>query len=108
MRPSRGAGASVIEFAGDLIVPMRTGSRPRSGGPHKSAADRSRMPQMLSPLGASSDLLDGKPLDLSAAGLFEIIWDTLADVLGTAAVAAIVRRAARRAAATQPERAGLT
>jgi hypothetical protein len=40
---------------------------------------------------------------LSAAALFTIVWDALAEVLGTAAVAAIVRRAAGRAAADSPE-----
>jgi hypothetical protein len=38
-----------------------------------------------------------------AAGLFAIVWDTLTEVLGTAAVAAIVRRAVGRAAAESPE-----
>jgi hypothetical protein len=38
-----------------------------------------------------------------AAVLFALVWDTLAEVLGTAAVAAIVRRAAARAAAESPE-----
>jgi hypothetical protein len=42
-------------------------------------------------------------LELSAAALFAIVWDALAEVLGTAAVAAIVRRAAGRAAADSPE-----
>ncbi len=42
-------------------------------------------------------------VDLSAAALFAILWDALANLLGTAAVAAIVRRAARRAAAASPE-----
>jgi hypothetical protein len=41
--------------------------------------------------------------DLDAAALFAIVWDALADVLGTAATAAIVRRAAGRAAAENPE-----
>ena len=34
----------------------------------------------------------------SVAALFAILWDALADVLGTAATATLVRRAARRAA----------
>jgi hypothetical protein len=45
----------------------------------------------------------GSGLELSAAALFGIVWDALAEVLGTAAVAAIVRRAAGRAAAESPE-----
>jgi hypothetical protein len=39
----------------------------------------------------------------SGAALFAIVWDALAEVLGTAAVAAIVRRAAGRGAAESPE-----
>ena len=41
--------------------------------------------------------------DLDAAALFAIVWDALAEVLGTAATAAIVRRAAGRAATDSPE-----
>jgi len=41
--------------------------------------------------------------DLDAAALFAIVWEALADVLGTAATAAIVRRAAGRAATDNPE-----
>jgi hypothetical protein len=41
--------------------------------------------------------------ELSAAALFAIVWDALAAVLGTAAVAAIVRRAVGRATAESPE-----
>ena len=41
--------------------------------------------------------------DLDAAALFAIVWEALADVLGTAATAAIVRRAAGRAATDSPE-----
>jgi hypothetical protein len=36
--------------------------------------------------------------EVAGAALFAIVWDALAEVLGTAAVAAIVRRAAGRAA----------
>ena len=39
----------------------------------------------------------------SATALFAIVWDSLADTLGTAAVAAIVRRAVGRAAVEHPE-----
>ncbi len=41
--------------------------------------------------------------DVSAAALFALLWDALADVLGTAATAALVRRAARAARARCPE-----
>lgn len=47
------------------------------------------------------DAISGSPLEgdlLTSAELFTIVWDSLADVLGTAAVAALVRRAAGRAA----------
>jgi hypothetical protein len=46
---------------------------------------------------------DGDDIDFSAAALFATVWDTLAEMLGTAAAAAIVRRATKRAAATNPE-----
>ena len=39
---------------------------------------------------------------LTAAGLFALLWDSMADLLGTAATAALLRRALRRAAARQP------
>jgi hypothetical protein len=42
-------------------------------------------------------------IEPAAAALFAIVWDALTEVLGTAAVAAIVRRAAGRAAARSPE-----
>jgi hypothetical protein len=52
---------------------------------------------------------------VNAAALFALLWDTLADVLGTAATATLLSRAVRRMEATGPnvsglviERAGLT
>jgi hypothetical protein len=36
---------------------------------------------------------------ISAAELFELLWESLADVLGTAATATLLRRAIKRAAA---------
>jgi hypothetical protein len=45
--------------------------------------------------------------DLSVAALFTILWDALADLLGTAATATLLKRAAQRAAARSPELAGL-
>jgi hypothetical protein len=39
----------------------------------------------------------GAPADLSAAALFNMLWESLAEVLGTAATATLLRRAARRA-----------
>ena len=48
----------------------------------------------------------GRPTDgahLSAANIFGIIWRALADILGTAAAATLLRRAARRALPRWPE-----
>lgn len=57
---------------------------------------------------------DGLP-DRRAAGgeipvstLFAILWESLADLLGTAATATLLRRAARRAARQSPELAELS
>ncbi len=41
--------------------------------------------------------------ELSVSALFTILWDALADLLGTAATAALLKRAARRAAVRSPE-----
>ena len=46
--------------------------------------------------------------ELSIAALFTLIWDALADVLGTATTAALLRRAARRAAPRCSELAELS
>ena len=53
--------------------------------------------------GRSSDPADG----FSAAARFAILWESLADVLGTATAATLLKRAARRAATRSPELAGL-
>ena len=45
--------------------------------------------------------------ELSVAALFTILWDALADLLGTAATATLLRRAAKRAVARSPELADL-
>jgi len=45
--------------------------------------------------------------ELSVSDLFTILWDALADLLGTAATATLLKRAARRAAGRNPELAGL-
>src|SRR5260221_10055887 len=61
--------------------------------------------------GASS--LNGGPsrahasAELSSAALFALLWDGLADLLGTAASATLLRRAAQRAAPRDPELAEL-
>ena len=41
--------------------------------------------------------------DLSSADLFTLLWDSLSDILGTAATATLLRRAARRAVPRCPE-----
>jgi hypothetical protein len=46
--------------------------------------------------------------DLSAAALFNILWESLAEVLGTAATATLLRRAARRALPRCPQLTELT
>ena len=46
-------------------------------------------------------------VELTAAALFTLLWDALADLLGTAATATLVRRATRRAALHDPELAGV-
>jgi hypothetical protein len=46
---------------------------------------------------------EGGDGEIDAAALFAIVWDALAEVLGTAATAAIVRRAAGRAATDSTE-----
>jgi len=54
---------------------------------------------------------DGRREDFTAGlpvcSLFAILWDALADLLGTAATATLLKRAARRAAARTPELAEL-
>jgi hypothetical protein len=59
------------------------------------------MPPVRTPATGSAD--DGSASDASAGALFTIVWEALADVLGTGAVAAIVRRAVGRAVAQSPE-----
>src|SRR5438445_10799095 len=46
--------------------------------------------------------------ELRGAALFKLIWDALADVLGTTATATLLRRAAQRAAPRSPELGELT
>jgi hypothetical protein len=45
----------------------------------------------------------GQGGEIDTAALFSIVWDAVAEVLGTAATAAIVRRSAGRAAMESPE-----
>ena len=57
--------------------------------------------------GGARPIGDATATERSAAILFKILWDALADVLGTAAAATLLRRAARRAAPRCPELAEL-
>ena len=50
----------------------------------------------------------GAGADLTACDLFTVLWEALADILGTAAAATLLRRAAKRAGARWPELAELT
>ena len=61
------------------------------------------MSPIRTPASGSVGVDGGSGTELTAAALFAIAWDALAGVLGTAAVAAIVRRAASGAAAQSPE-----
>jgi hypothetical protein len=53
--------------------------------------------------GNGRGIRDPASTGLSSAALFGLLWDALADLLGTAAAATLLRRAARRGAATNPE-----
>lgn len=56
----------------------------------------------------TGDVLEMIRLDLpTTSDLFTILWDALADLLGTAATARLLRRAARRAVVRSPELAQL-
>jgi len=50
----------------------------------------------------------GAGAGLSAGDLFAVLWEALADILGTAATATLLRRAAQRAAPRWPELAALS
>jgi hypothetical protein len=51
---------------------------------------------------------DGTPADCSASVLFELLWENIADVLGAAATAALVRRSAKHVAQRTPGCEGVT
>jgi hypothetical protein len=59
--------------------------------------------------GSGNGRLDGFAVrsELSVAALFGVLWSALADLLGTAAAATLLNRAARRAAVRIPELSGL-
>jgi|GEM_PF-1811953 hypothetical protein len=56
----------------------------------------------------AAEPLDGIPSDCTAAVLFDLLWENIADVLGAAATAALVRRSARHVALRTPGREGVT
>ncbi len=64
---------------------------------------------MVEGAGPESDRKGASPAgaELSVAELFGILWDELAELLGSAATATLLRRAARRAARRNPELAEL-
>jgi hypothetical protein len=47
--------------------------------------------------------VDDASAELRGAALFKLIWDSVAEVLGTTATATLLRRAAQRAMARSPE-----
>jgi hypothetical protein len=52
---------------------------------------------------SATDAVNAPAGNLDPAALFALVWEALADVLGTAATAAIIRRAAGRAVTVSPE-----
>jgi hypothetical protein len=61
----------------------------------------------MRPVGSGQSSAAAARGELSGAGLFTLLWESLADVLGTAATATLLRRAAFRAAPRIPELAEL-
>lgn len=49
----------------------------------------------------------GLPEDYSAAALFDLLWENIADVLGAAATAALIRRSAKHVAERMPGSEGV-
>src|SRR5216684_8772517 len=58
-------------------------------------------PSRIPDSGSSS--VDEASAEMRGAALFKLIWDSVADVLGTTATAMLLRRAAQRAMARSPE-----
>jgi hypothetical protein len=58
-------------------------------------------PSRIPDSGPSS--VDDASAEMRGAALFKLIWDSVADVLGTTATATLLRRAAQRAMARSPE-----
>jgi hypothetical protein len=56
---------------------------------------------------ANCERVRGRGAEPSSAALFTLLWDALSDLLGTAATAILLRRAAHRAAPGNPELDGL-
>jgi hypothetical protein len=55
----------------------------------------------------SSHSQEPSPRTAAAAELFRRLWDEVADLVGTAATAALLRRALKRASAKHPELSGV-
>jgi hypothetical protein len=53
--------------------------------------------------GSGRSSADDAGAELRGAALFKLIWDSVADVLGTTATATLLQRAARRAVPRSPE-----
>jgi hypothetical protein len=70
----------------------------------RSGAPGSRKPRHLRTVGSTR----GAGSTPSASDSFTILWQVLADILGTAAAATLLRRAAKRAQERWPELAGLS
>jgi hypothetical protein len=65
-------------------------------------------PTVTGEVPCGGDPAGGAAAALSAAELFNVLWEALADILGTATAATLLRRAAQRAARRFPELAALS
>jgi hypothetical protein len=74
----------------------------RGGSPEPGHAVRQQASLVRAPAVA-----DAPGSNISAGTMFTIVWRALADVVGTAAAATLLRRAAQRALPRWPELAGL-
>jgi hypothetical protein len=78
---------------------VRRGGSPEPGHAVRQQASSVRTPAVADTPPASANI--------SAGTMFTIVWRALADILGTAAAATLLRRAAQRAHPRWPELAGL-
>src|SRR5687767_14770594 len=83
-----------------VVTPAKTEVRP--GGPARpDAIVHGTTPDMAGPGECGMRIAD-EPGGCTAGRLFEIVWQELVDVLGTAATATILRRSIKRAARCAP------